>query len=169
LSLLQPLDEFTAAADGLVHAASPPNLGPGQGGALADLDRALYRVRQAAVALDTSVLDALTALLDRRLIEIDGQRRNLVIAGVLIPLAAVLALVVLWFAANGSAPPEGRSERPGSAAGTGATTQPGSELVSAAPAGLEPLAPEPMGPRRSRSSLVGAGHGAHALRAGEAR
>jgi hypothetical protein len=74
MSLLEPLDEFTAAADGLVQAASLPSFANGQ--VQTDLDFALRRVREAALHLDEAVLDALKVLLDRRLIELDAQRRQ---------------------------------------------------------------------------------------------
>jgi len=148
MNVLEPLDEFTAAADGLVQAASVPDFAAGQ--ALADLDRALRRVRQAALGLDVAVLDALDALLGRRLIELDAQRRNILIAGVLIVTAAAALPFLLWLGSGGSSRrPAPRSERP-------ARTD--------LPDGPAHRGQEHVGP-----GLASVGRSAHALRPGQAR
>jgi hypothetical protein len=103
VGLLEPLDEFTAAADGLAQMAAlgGPGFFPARQ-ALADLDRALHRARQAALGLDTAVLDALNAMLDRRAVELNVQHRNIVIAGLLILGMEVALLSWLWLISNGS-------------------------------------------------------------------
>lgn len=142
LGLLEPLDEFTAAADSLVQAASPKTFTAGR--PLTDLDRALRRVRQAALGLDAAVLDALNVLLERRLTELNAQRRNTWIAGVLI-LAAAAALLWLPLMSEGSARRlTGRFERPAR-----------SDL---------PDAPERLGQEPVEQRLASVGRSAHALR-----
>lgn len=100
LGLLEPLDEFTAAADGLAQTAAVPGFPSRQ--TLADLDRALRRLRQAALGLDAAVFDALNAMLDRRSAELDAQHRNMVISGVLILGTSVVLLSWLWLKPGGS-------------------------------------------------------------------
>jgi hypothetical protein len=140
MSLLQPLDEFTAAADALVHAASVPNLATA--GFTAELDDALRRLRQAALELDGAVLDALNTVLDRRLVDINAQRRNMLIAGLLIPVTVAALLWLLWLGRGG---------------GSGRQVPEKSEGLVA-----EPLA-------RLGAGLAGVAGAAPAVRAGEAR
>jgi hypothetical protein len=148
MGLLAPLDEFTAAADGLAQTASIPGFAARQ--ALADLDRALHRVRQAALGLDAAVLDALNAMLDRRLLELDAQHRNIVIAGVLISSAVVALLWWLWLRSDG--PNRRHANRPGRPAHTGF------------PDGQKQREPEHAGP-----GLASVGRSAQVLRPREVR
>lgn len=148
MGLLAPLDEFTAAADGLAQAASAPGLTARQ--ALTDLDRALHRVRQAALGLDTAVLNSLNAMLDRRLTELEVQRRNIVISGVLILSTAVALIWWLWLRSDGS------NRRYASRSGK--------PVHTSFPDGQEQRGQEHVVP-----GLVSVGHSAHVLRPREAR
>ena len=148
MSLLAPLDEFTAAADGMVQTVSLPGITSGQ--AQADLDLALRRVREAALHLDEAVLGALKVLLDRRLIELDAQRRNTYIAGVLLITAAAVLLCLLWVGSEGSN--RRHVARP----------------LKPARSGLS-HGPEHLGQEAAGQGLTSVGRSAHALQPREAR
>jgi hypothetical protein len=94
MSLLEPLDEFTAATDGLVQAASVSDLSDVR--RLAGLDLALGRLQQAALRLDGAALDALEASLDARLGQLGTQQRNTIVAGVMFIVAVGVLLWWLW-------------------------------------------------------------------------
>lgn len=146
MGLLGPLDEFTAAADGLAQIASVPGF-PGRQ-TLPDLDRALRRLRQAALGLDAAVLDTLNAMLDGNSAELDARHRNMLIAGVLILIMSVALLLRLWLKSDGS---NRRHANPPSG-----------------PAGL-PDGPQRDSRERTEPGRVSVGRSAHVLRVREAR
>jgi hypothetical protein len=162
MGLLEPLDEFTAAADGLAQTVSAPGFTARP--ALADLDRALRRVRQASLGLDAAVLDALNAMLDRRSIELGAQHRNMVIAGVLILSTAVALLWWLWLSSGGSN--RRPANRSGSPAPTGYPDGPerGPEHSDQKHSDQKHSGQDHVGPGRA-----GVGRSAQALRPREAR
>jgi hypothetical protein len=99
LRLLAPLDEFAAATDELSHATA--RLGMPGSGARDGTDAASARVKAAALALETAVLNALDAQLTANAGEHTAQQRLLLLAGAAIALAvgALLWLRVLTPAA----------------------------------------------------------------------
>lgn len=90
LDLLDPLDEFAAAVDGLAKTAAA--LG-GSGTSSADVEAARVGAHKAAVALESAMLAALDTSLQARANELAEQRRYAVLAGLLAGLATV---AVLW-------------------------------------------------------------------------
>jgi hypothetical protein len=101
IGLLKPLDALVAATDGLARAVTALSHNPAA--AQTDFDTAQVQVRSSSFALETAALDALDALLQKRINDIAVERQNEVLAGLAIALAAVL----LWLvnrSAGGSAP-----------------------------------------------------------------
>jgi hypothetical protein len=86
LSLLQPLDEFAAAADELTQAANA--LENPTSAVRARLDTAQAGVQRTALTLETAILDAFDNQLNTRGNHYTSQRRILVGLGVVIVLAA---------------------------------------------------------------------------------
>jgi hypothetical protein len=156
MGLLGPLDEFTAAADGLAQVAAVPGFPARQ--ALADLDSALRRARQATLGLDAAVLEALNAMLESRSVELNAQHRNIVIAGSLILGTEVALLLWLWLISNGSKRHANRSGRPARNGFPDGQSQRGNERM------------EPQhGHERMEPQRASVGSAAHVLRPQEAR
>jgi hypothetical protein len=96
LNMLGPLDEFSAAIDALTQTAN--GLGTPGSGARNQLDAVDDRVQKAALTLETAVLGAFDSQLSTRAADNNGQRRELVLAGVII---AVAAAALLWLRVPG--------------------------------------------------------------------
>jgi hypothetical protein len=106
LNMLGPLDEFAAAIDALNQTAAA--LAVPNSGARAALDGVNDRVQKAALTLETAVLSAFDTQLTARANGLSGQRRDLVLAGVVIALAGA---ILLWLRVPGQAGPgSGASE-----------------------------------------------------------
>jgi hypothetical protein len=105
LTLLAPLDEFTAAADALSQAAAALDT-PGSG-ARDRIDPANTLVKTKALGLEAAVLNALDTQLTAHASGYAGQRRLLVLAAVTVALAAG---ALLWLRV--SAPPAPRTVPP---------------------------------------------------------
>jgi hypothetical protein len=106
LSLLAPLDEFTAAADDLRQAADALDV-PGSG-ANERVATANAVVKAKALALESAVLDAFDAQLTVDADGYTGERRVLILAAVIILLAAgaLLSLRPPWLVERRPAVPE---------------------------------------------------------------
>ena len=105
LSLLGPLDEFAAAVDELnqtVAGLTVPN-----SGARNRIDAANDRVQKAGLTLQTAVLNTFDSQVSGQVDSSAGQRRTLVIAGIVIALTAA---ALLWLRVPGAAPVEGPEE-----------------------------------------------------------
>jgi hypothetical protein len=113
LSLLGPLDEFTAAADDLSQAADGLEV-PGSG-ANERVATANAVVKTKALALESAVLDAFDAQLTTDASGYSGERRTLVLAAVIILLAAgaLLWLRPPWLVEPRPAAPEGLDQAEG--------------------------------------------------------
>jgi hypothetical protein len=98
LRLLGPLDEFTAATDELSQIVAGLDA---TGGGRDRIDASNTRVKAAAVALETAVLDAFDTQVSANTSGYGGQRRNLVLAGAVIALAAA---ALLWLRLPALAP-----------------------------------------------------------------
>jgi hypothetical protein len=131
LGLLVPLDEFAAATGELTQTAAELD---GTGIAARDrVDAASTRVRAAALALETAVLNAFDAQLTANAGGYTVQRRILVAVGVVIALAAAALLwLQVWLQASGPA------KRPAAAPDGSHET---SEGRHAYPAEAEPAGP----------------------------
>lgn len=105
LNMLGPLDEFSAAIDALNQTANA--LGVPNSGAKAALDGATDRVQKAALTLETAVLSAFDSQLTSKANGYAGQRRDLVLAGVVIALAAA---ILIWLRVP--APAQATTEAP---------------------------------------------------------
>jgi hypothetical protein len=99
LRLLGPLDEFTAATDELSQIVAGLEV-PGSG-ARDRIDASNTRVKAAALALESAVLDAFDTQVSANTSGSGGQRRNLVLAGAVIALAAA---ALLWLRLPAAAP-----------------------------------------------------------------
>jgi hypothetical protein len=91
LNMLGPLDEFAAAVDALTQTSAA--LAVPNSGARNQIDAVDERVQKAALTLEAAVLTAFDSQLTSRAGGYDTQRRDLLVAGVVIALAAA---VLLW-------------------------------------------------------------------------
>lgn len=87
MTLLKPLDEFGAAIGAIVRASSAPDLSTAT--ARSEIEAAQRALQSAALVLSSAVLNSFDGLLAERADRLSGQRRNVLIAGVMALLAAI--------------------------------------------------------------------------------
>jgi len=105
LALLGPLDEFAAAVDDLNQTVAGLTV-PGSG-ARSRIDAANDRVQKAGLTLQAAILTAFDSQLTSQADTSAGQRRTLVLAGIVIALTAA---GLLWLRVPGAAPAETADE-----------------------------------------------------------